>query len=84
MHPTCNRDTDGDGDCNWCVRHSGCPFVMFKKSMIDAATMSAEEIAEFKKNSQPFRYVEWLGVIRGFRDRDGRVLIENMELEPRK
>lgn len=84
MGNQCIRDTDGDGDCNRCVRHSGCPFAVFSKSMIDSSKMTPEEIHEFKQNAQPFKYVEWLGVIKGFRDRAGRVLIENMELEPRK
>lgn len=81
-HP-CSRDTDGDGNCNWCIRHAGCPFEMFRQSMIDVSVITAAEVVEFKNDAQPFKYTEWLGVITGWRHRDGRVLIESMELQRR-
>ena len=76
----CKYDTNNDGDCSLCTRCGGCPVGLFKKSEIDAAQMTAEEIQTFKRDAQWFDYTELLGTIQGYRHRDGRVLIEKSSL----
>lgn len=77
--PRCLRDTNGDGDCERCVR-LGCPLRVFCPVMLDRAVMSEKEAAAFRANAEPFEYTEpWLGTIKGWRSRDGTVLIERCE-----
>lgn len=80
MLSQCKRDTDGDGDCSQCTRCGGCPLGMFRRCEIDAAILSASQIEEFKRDAQWFEYTEFLGTIRGYRHRDGRVLITENSL----
>lgn len=78
--PDCIRDTDGNGDCHRCAKHSGCPMGLFRRCHIEAAMMNdPEQIRAFKRNAEHFEYREWLGVVRGWRHRDGRVLVEQCE-----
>jgi hypothetical protein len=77
--PVCRRDTNGDGDCERCAKHGGCPMLLFRPRHIDRAVMSDEQIRDFKRSSSKFEYREWLGTIRGWRSPDGRVLIEQVE-----
>lgn len=75
----CVRDTDGDGDCHRCQKH-GCPLQVFRPCMVDRMTMSQSEVAKFKTNAERFEYREpWLGVVRGYRSKEGMVLIEQLE-----
>lgn len=75
----CRRDTNGDGDCHRCHMHNGCPFSVFTRCQIERATMSDEEAKEFRRHAEKFEYSEWMGTIKGYRNRDGRVLIEQYE-----
>jgi hypothetical protein len=76
----CKRDTNGDGDCHLCHRCGGCPVVLFRPCEIDAAMMTDDQVREFKRDAQPFEYTEELGTIKGFRNRDGKVLITESSL----
>lgn len=75
----CANDTDGDGDCHLCANRHGCPFSVFARSQIDRSRMTEEQVMEFKKNSEEFVYREFGGVIRGYRNHDGHVLIEQVQ-----
>lgn len=79
MSQLCKRDTDNDGNCEKCHAHGGCPFSLFRHCDIDRAKLTDEEVRAFKKTAVKFEYTEWLGTIHGWRDRDGRVLIEQIE-----
>lgn len=82
MNNTCIRDTDGDGDCARCQK-IGCPLLLFKHCMIDQVVMSSTDIAKFKANAEKFEYREsWSGIIRGWRNKEGKVLIEKLEPLP--
>ncbi len=75
----CVRDTNGDGDCQRCSK-LGCPLQVFSPVMLDRAVMSDEDAAKFRANAEPFEYKEpWLGTIKGYRSKDGKVLIEQGE-----
>jgi len=67
----CPRDTNGDDDYHLCRMYNGC--------QIERATLTDEEAKEFRRHAEKFEYTEWLGTIRGYRSRDGRVLIEQIE-----
>ena len=75
MKTTCKHDSNNDGDCHKCDRCGGCPLTLFRRCEIDAATMQANEVEAFKRDAQFFEYTEFLGTIRGYRHRDGRVLV---------
>jgi hypothetical protein len=42
--------------------------------------MTDDQVTEFKRDAQPFEYTEELGTIKGFRNRDGKVLITESSL----
>lgn len=46
----------------------------------DAMTMTPEQVEEFKREAKPFEYSEQLGTIKGYRNRDGKVLITESTL----
>jgi hypothetical protein len=72
----CDRDTNDDGDCARCSK-IGCPLLVFCPVMLDRAVMSDAEAAKFRANAEPFEYKEpWLGTIKGYRSKEGMVLIE--------
>lgn len=75
----CQRDTNGDGNCHRCQYHGGCPFTLFRPCHIDRAKMTDEQIREFKRSAVRFTYTEWLGTVRGWRSKDGHVLIDQVE-----
>lgn len=78
----CRLDTNGDGDCLRC-RVIGCPLQVFRHCMVDQTVMSRSDIERFKNDSEKFEYKEpWLGVIRGYRNKEGKVLIERLEPVP--
>ena len=79
-HLQCKRDTDGDGDCAQCTRCGGCPVRLFRPCAVDGAMMTEEQVEEFKRDAKWFEYTEVLGTIRGYRHRDGRVLITESSL----
>lgn len=74
----CRHDSNQDGDCHLCQRVGGCPVGLFKRIAIDAATMSPEQIAEFKQDARLFEYNEPMGQVRGYRHRDGRILVTSI------
>ena len=77
--PKCVRDTNGDGDCSRCSS-VGCPLQVFCPVMLDRAIMSDADAAKFRANAEPFEYKEpWLGAVKGWRSKDGKVLIEQCE-----
>jgi len=51
---------------------------LFDRSVINAAILTDKEMDDFKLNAQPFEYSEPRGVIKGFTDCRGRVLIESV------
>ncbi len=71
----CIRDTDNDGDCAFCHR-LGCPMMIFSPVLLDAALMTEEESINFRANASFFIYEEpGLGTVRGYRNREGKVLL---------
>jgi len=75
----CVRDTNGDGYCSRCSS-VGCPLQVFCPVMLDRSAMSDEDAAKFRAVAEPFEYKEpWLGTIKGYRSREGKVLIERCE-----
>ena len=77
----CSRDTNGDGDCHIC-KSPGYPLALFRPRMLQAAVMSQSEQDNFIKEATPFLYDEpELGaVIKGFRGKDGKILITECNL----
>lgn len=72
----CHRDNNNDGDCARCYQE-GCPLSVFKKCTLDKAVMTDEEMRAFKRTAERFTYSEdWLGTIKGWRNKEGVVLIE--------
>ena len=48
--------------------------------MVDKTTMSDAEVVRFRANAERFEYKEpWLGTIKGWRTKDGKVLIDHCE-----
>ena len=50
---------------------------VFKPQAIEAAVLPDD--SEFKKDAEPFEYADELGVIRGYRHKDGTLLITEIE-----
>lgn len=80
--PDCTLDTNGDGDCPRCLKNGGCPMSLFRWCHVSEAVVNdVEQRRAFKRESKRFEYREQLGVVRGWRHKDGRVLVEQCEPE---
>jgi hypothetical protein len=46
----------------------------------DLVILSNDDVEKFKSDSTPFTYQDPLGVVRGFRHRDGTLLVTDADL----
>lgn len=63
----------GTVDSYWQVND----YALFKAD--DLVILSDDEVETFKRDSVPFTYQDSLGVVRGFRHRDGTLLVTDAD-----